>query len=73
MKKVWILIVPILVFASPLVSSFPVDVMPEPPAADPVLPTEKDPVLPSSSSSSSGTKAKGPGNSTMSCCDSILH
>ncbi|CAI9113912.1 OLC1v1014617C2 [Oldenlandia corymbosa var. corymbosa] len=60
MKKIWIFIVPILVFCSPLVGSYPADVKPAPPVSDPVLPTEKDPVLPSSSSSSPGEEADAP-------------
>ncbi|KAL3511950.1 hypothetical protein ACH5RR_024667 [Cinchona calisaya] len=53
MMKVVILVIIaiILVFSSSPSLSFPVDVKPDPPVADPVLPTEKDPppLLPNSS------------------------
>lgn len=54
--KFLISLILIWVFCLPL-SSFPVDVRPQPPVSDPVLPREKDPIFPSSSSSSSAAAA----------------
>lgn len=42
--KLLILLIPIWVFVTPLLSA-PVDVTPQPPSADPVLPTEKGPIF----------------------------
>lgn len=60
--KVLILVVPVLIFSSPLLS-FPVDVKPNPPVSDPVLPTEKEPpVFPTSSP---GVEAQSPGDAAV--------
>lgn len=60
--KVLILVVPFLIFSSPLLS-FPVDVKPNPPVADPVLPTEKEPpVFPTSPP---GVETKSPGDAAV--------
>ncbi|KAI3455263.1 hypothetical protein Pfo_011926 [Paulownia fortunei] len=48
MKLLFLLLVPIWVFSFPSFSA-PLDVKPDPPAADPVLPTEKDPFFKNSS------------------------
>lgn len=42
--KVFILLIPIWVFVTPVLSA-PVDVTPQPPNADPALPTEKGPIF----------------------------
>lgn len=52
MKLLFLLLIPISVF------SLPLDVKPDPPAADPVLPTEKDPFF----KNSSDLIAHSPGN-----------
>ncbi|XP_016437779.1 putative receptor-like protein kinase At1g80640 isoform X2 [Nicotiana tabacum] len=44
MKIIFILLISILVFTTPLLSA-PVDVTPQPPITDPVLPTEKGPIF----------------------------
>ncbi|KZV22607.1 putative receptor-like protein kinase [Dorcoceras hygrometricum] len=49
MRFWFLLLLPIWVFSSPSFS-LPVDVKPDPPVADPVLPTEKDPIFGNSSS-----------------------
>ncbi|KAL2462136.1 Protein kinase superfamily protein [Abeliophyllum distichum] len=49
MKVLFIVFVSIWVFSSPLFSA-PLDVRPDPPVADPVIPTEKDPFFVNSSS-----------------------
>lgn len=55
---IWVFILPLY--------SFPLDVRPQPPVSDPVLPTEKDPIIPSSSLGHAHSPGKG--NSPMLCC-----
>lgn len=61
LKLLILFVVMVAVFSSPLSSSTPVDVRPEPPVADPVLPTEKEPIFQASSS----TGAHSPGDLIM--------
>nr|GMD30619.1 probable receptor-like protein kinase At1g80640 [Ipomoea batatas] len=51
LKLLILFVVMAALFSSPLSSSTPVDVRPEPPVSDPVLPTEKEPIFQASSSS----------------------